>query len=157
MERLPVAESKTPSLFPPLCVRPKEAWRLLGVGRSHFYKLLKAGRIPSRKDGAATLIDYEALVAYRDSLPVIAPEMKPTGPLLPLEQQETAMARATEPGPDLAAVYSEHRKSLARSLGDDEAHFRAFDHVVNFCRQHSGCDLEQAKATVRAAIAKAAQ
>jgi hypothetical protein len=61
-----------------------------------------------------------------------------------------------KPAVDYRLVYETRRKSLA-SLGGDEPHFRAFDHAVNFCRQHSGCDLEQAKATVRAAIAKAAQ
>ena len=59
------------------------------------------------------------------------------------------------PQPDLALVYRERLKAL-RGLGGDEPHFRAFDFTVNFCREHSGCDLEQAKARVRAAIAKAA-
>jgi hypothetical protein len=59
------------------------------------------------------------------------------------------------PQPDLALVYRERLKAL-RGLGGDEPHFRAFDYAVSFCREHSGCDLEQAKATVRAAIAKAA-
>jgi hypothetical protein len=58
--------------------------------------------------------------------------------------------------PDYGLVYRERRKALAPNLGDDEAHFRAFDHAINFCRQHSGCHLEEAKALVRAAIAKAA-
>jgi hypothetical protein len=44
----------------------------------------------------------------------------------------------------LAAVYNKRRKSLVRSLGADEAHFRALDHAVNLCREHSGCDLEEA-------------
>jgi hypothetical protein len=60
------------------------------------------------------------------------------------------------PEVDYRLVYETRRKALARNLGDDEAHFRAFDYAVSFCRQHSGCDLEQAKARVRAAIAKAA-
>jgi hypothetical protein len=59
------------------------------------------------------------------------------------------------PQPEYGLVYRERLKAL-RGLGDDEAHFRAFDHAVSFCRQHSGCDLEQAKALVRAAIAKPA-
>jgi hypothetical protein len=58
--------------------------------------------------------------------------------------------------PDYGLVYRERRKALAHNLGDAEAHFRAFDFAVNLCRNHSGCDLEQAKALVRAAIAKAA-
>jgi hypothetical protein len=60
------------------------------------------------------------------------------------------------PQPDYALVYGNRRKSLARNLGEDEAHFRAFDFTINFCCEHSGCDLEKAKALVRAAIAKAA-
>jgi hypothetical protein len=57
--------------------------------------------------------------------------------------------------PDYALVYRERLKAL-RGLGGDEQHFRAFDHAVNFCRERSGLDLEEAKALVRAAIAKAA-
>jgi hypothetical protein len=60
------------------------------------------------------------------------------------------------PQPDCGLVYRERRRALAPNLGDAEAHFRAFDVAVNFCREHSGCDLEKAKALVRAAIAKAA-
>jgi hypothetical protein len=60
------------------------------------------------------------------------------------------------PEVDYRLVYETRRKALARNLSDDEAHFRAFDHAVSFCREHSGCDLEKAKALVRAAIAKAA-
>jgi hypothetical protein len=59
------------------------------------------------------------------------------------------------PQPDYGLVYRERLKAL-RGLGGDEPHFRAFDFTVNFCREHSGCDLEQAKALVRAAIAKPA-
>jgi hypothetical protein len=60
-----------------------------------------------------------------------------------------------KPQPNYRLVYETRRKSLA-SLGDDEAHFRAFDHAVNFCREQFGCDLEEAKKLVRAAIARAA-
>jgi excisionase family DNA binding protein len=137
-------------------VRPKEAARLLGVSRSHLYELLKAGRIQSRKDGAATLIDYEALVAYRDSLPVIAPEMKPTGPLLPIDQQLIAIEQAREPPRDFARVYAERLKLLRPDVSEDEARARAYDYTVRFCRDHSGLDLEAAKQVVLAAIAKVA-
>jgi hypothetical protein len=61
-----------------------------------------------------------------------------------------------KPQADYRLVYETRRKALA-SLGEDEARHRAYDHVVSFCRQHTGCDLETAKATVLAAIAKAAQ
>jgi hypothetical protein len=59
------------------------------------------------------------------------------------------------PQPDYGLVYRERLKAL-RGLGPDEAHFRAFDFTVSFCRKHSGLGLEEAKALVRAAIAKAA-
>ena len=70
MERFPVA--KTPSDFTPISYRPKDAARALGVSLAHFNKLKAAGKIASRKDGAAVLIDREALIAYRNSLPVFA-------------------------------------------------------------------------------------
>jgi hypothetical protein len=59
------------------------------------------------------------------------------------------------PQPDYGLVYRERLKAL-RGLGHDEAHFRAFDHAVSFCRQHSGCDLEEAKTLVRTALATGA-
>jgi hypothetical protein len=57
------------------------------------------------------------------------------------------------PQPDYGLVYRERRKLLA-SLGTDEAHFRALDFTISLCRKHSGCDLEEAKKLVWAAIAK---
>jgi hypothetical protein len=65
-------------------------------------------------------------------------------------------AAPEKPEVDYRLVYETRRKALAPNLGDDEAHFRAFDFTVNFCREHSGVDLETAKAMVRAAIAKTA-
>jgi hypothetical protein len=49
-------------------------------------------------------------------------------------------------------VYETRRKALA-GLGGDEPHLRARDYTINFCRQHSGRDLETAKAMVRDALA----
>jgi excisionase family DNA binding protein len=149
------------STLTPIAVGPLDAARLMGVSRSRIYELLNSGELPSYKDGRRRLILVADIEAWLVRLapaprPRRAPSEPPTGPLLPVEQQETAIARATEPGPDLAAVYSEHRKSLARSMGDHEAHFRAFDFAVSFCREHSACDLKEAKKLVRAAIAKAA-
>jgi hypothetical protein len=60
-----------------------------------------------------------------------------------------------KPEVDYRLVYETRRKSLAHNLGADEAHFRALDHAINSCQEQSGCDLEQAKQLVRAAIAKA--
>jgi hypothetical protein len=75
-------------------------------------------------------------------------------PVLAIEDSSTPIGR--KPEVDYRLVYETRRKSLVPNLGADEAHFRAFDFAVSFCREHSGCDLEQAKALVRAAIAKAA-
>jgi excisionase family DNA binding protein len=145
-----VAKSKTSSQFPPLAVRPREAARLLGIGHSHFYKLLKAGKIPHRKDGAATVIDYEALVAYRDSLSTVAPDEGPTGPLL------RAIEPVIEPSaPDLAAVYAERFKLIVGNLGPDEARLRAFEHTVGECCRHHHVDRETGKKMVSDAIKQA--
>jgi hypothetical protein len=64
----------------------------------------------------------------------------------------STLAFRRKPEVDYRLVYEMRRKALASNLGDDEAHFRAFDYAVSFCREHSGCDLEKAKALVRAAI-----
>ena len=40
----------------PICYRPKEAARQLGIGRTTLYRRLKAGDIRSRKFGRVTLI-----------------------------------------------------------------------------------------------------
>jgi excisionase family DNA binding protein len=140
----------------PRYVGPLEAARLMGVSRSRVYELLKAGELSSRYDGKRRLIPVVDIDKWYFRLPLApTPTQAPSGALLPRAQQEAAIARATEPEPDWAAVYTERLRAL-RGLGDDEAHFRAFDFTVNFCREHSGCDLEKAKALVRAAIAKPA-
>jgi hypothetical protein len=64
------------------------------------------------------------------------------------------LAFRRRPQPDYAVAYRQRCKELAH-LGHDEARFRAFDHCIALCRQLSGCDLEEAKALVRGAIAKA--
>jgi hypothetical protein len=74
-------------------------------------------------------------------------------PVPAVEDASTPICR--KPEVDYRLVYETRRKALAPNLGDDEAHFRAFDHSVSFCRQHSGCDLEEAKARVRDALAGA--
>jgi excisionase family DNA binding protein len=128
----------------PVALRPRDAARLLGLGHSHFYKLLKSGRIPHRKDGAATLIDYEALVRFRDSLP----SAPPTGPLLP------AAEPASEP-PDLAAIYTERLKLIVGSVGPDEGRLRAFEYAVGACCHHHHVDLEIGKKMTSDAIKQA--
>jgi excisionase family DNA binding protein len=134
-------------LSPPLAVRPMEAARLLGISRSRLYQLLKSGAIRHRKDGAATLIPYEDLIARLNSLPTVTPEEQPTGPLL------LAAEPSPEPSaPNLAAVYASRFKLIVGNVGPDEARLRAFEHTVGVCRTHYRVDLESAKKMVSDAI-----
>jgi excisionase family DNA binding protein len=161
MERLPVArrkpktksKAKAAPLAPPLAVRPKEAARLLGVGHSHFYKLLKAGKIPSRMDGAARLIPYAGLVAYLDGLPL--PSLA-TGPLLADDQQQAAIEQAREPGePDFAALFVERLESLeilSPDLGGKERREQALAHVTRAYRRYHDCGLNPARKAVLALV-----
>lgn len=50
----PMSTEATPP--PPLAVSPAEAARLLGIGRTTFYALLKRGEIASFRQGARRLI-----------------------------------------------------------------------------------------------------
>jgi excisionase family DNA binding protein len=134
-------------LSPPLAVRPMEAARQLGISRSRLYQLLKSGKIPHRKDGAATVIAYEDLVAYLSSLSTVTPDEGPTGPLL------FAAEPAPEPSaPDLAAVYAERFKLIVGNVGLDEARLRSFEHTVGVCCRHYRVDQETAKKMVSDAI-----
>jgi excisionase family DNA binding protein len=127
-------------------VRPIEAARQLGVSRSRLYQLLKSGKIPHRKDGAAT-VAYEDLVAYHNSLSTVTPDEGPTGPLL------SAIEPELEPSaPDLAAVYAERFKLIGGSVGPDEARLRSFEHIVGVCCRHHRVDQETAKRMVSDAI-----
>jgi excisionase family DNA binding protein len=47
-----------------LLYRPKEAARMLGIGRSTLYELMHAGRIRSTKDGRMRFITLDALRDY---------------------------------------------------------------------------------------------
>lgn len=124
-----------------------EAARQLGVSRSRLYQLLKSGKIPHRKDGAATVIAYEDLVAYLSSLSTVAPDEGRTGPLL------SAIEPSPEPfAPDLAAEYEKRFKLIVGNVGPDEARLRAFEHTVGVCRQHHHVDPETAKRMVSDAI-----
>ena len=87
------------------------------------------------------MIDHDALVAYRDSLPVVASDVaEPTGPLLlaveppppppllpptyphqqhqnPKQQKQTPPPKPPEPfAPDLAAVYAERFQLIVRRM-----------------------------------------
>ena len=48
----------------PLCVTPTEATRLLSVGRTKMYSLLKNGEIPSVRVGRKILIPTAELEAW---------------------------------------------------------------------------------------------
>lgn len=50
----------------PLMVSPTEAARLLGIGRSTMYELLKIGAIPYKRIGADRRIPFVALKAYAE-------------------------------------------------------------------------------------------
>jgi len=47
-----------------LLYRPKEAARVLGIGRDKLYDLMRSGRLRSVKDGGARFITADALAAY---------------------------------------------------------------------------------------------
>ena len=142
--------AKNSSQFPPLAVRPREAAHQLGIGHSHFYKLLKAGKIPSRRDGKARIILREDLIEYLNGLTPVVPNEEPTGPLL------LAAEPAPEPfAPDLAAVYAERFRLIVGNVGPDEARLRSFEHTVGVCCRHYRVDQETGKKMVSDAIKQA--
>jgi excisionase family DNA binding protein len=163
--------AKTPSDLTPISYRPKDAARVLAVSPAHLYKLLRAGKIPHRKDGAATLIDHEALIAYRDSLPVFVPDQTSVGSLLPVDEQKIALERARGAGTppplllappplprppdiDLAAIYDGRRRLLAPKIGPTEARRRAFEFTVQAYARHFTVSFEEAKEKTLAALAE---
>jgi excisionase family DNA binding protein len=147
------AQAAPRPMLPPLAVRPAEAARLLGVGRSHLYKLLAAGRIRSRMDGAARLIAYADLVAFFDGLPLSS---LATGPLLDDGHQQVAVKRAREPGePDFAELFVERLESLeilSPDLGGKERREQALAHVTRAYRRYYDCGLKSARKAVLALI-----
>jgi hypothetical protein len=48
----------------PLLVRPREAWRMLGVGNTRGYQLLNAGELETFKDGRSRKIIVSSIRAY---------------------------------------------------------------------------------------------
>jgi hypothetical protein len=61
-----------------------------------------------------------------------------------------------KPQIDYRLIYETRRTLLLRDVNDDEAHCRAFEHAVSVFRDnHSNASLEDAKAAVLAAIARA--
>jgi excisionase family DNA binding protein len=49
---------------PPVAVTISQACRLLSVGRTHLYELLKAHEIDSYHEGRARRVPYESIIAY---------------------------------------------------------------------------------------------
>ena len=47
-----------------LLYRPKEAAKVLGIGRDKLYDLMRSGRLRSVKDGGARFITADALADY---------------------------------------------------------------------------------------------
>jgi excisionase family DNA binding protein len=50
----------------PLLLRPREAARLLGLGRSKVYLLIASGDLPSVRIGRSVRVPYEALRSWVD-------------------------------------------------------------------------------------------
>jgi excisionase family DNA binding protein len=48
----------------PLCVRPAEAARMIGISRATLYRLIAAGELHPYKLGRSTIIDLADLQAY---------------------------------------------------------------------------------------------
>jgi excisionase family DNA binding protein len=165
-----VADDSTPP-SPPIAVRVKEGARLIGVSRAHLNKLLRAKKIPSRKDGTARLILTEDLIAYVKGLPGAEPEDEPVGPLLPIDEQKVARKRARRAGKpipppvpppppprppdiDLAAIYDGRRRLLVPDVGPTEARRRAYEFTVQACARHFSVSLDEAGEMVLAACAE---
>jgi hypothetical protein len=89
-----VAARSARPIPPSLGFRPKEAATALGISVAYLYLLMKRGKIRYRKIGAATIFLPADLDAFTASLPVVEPDTKPTGPLLPHDQQQLAIERA---------------------------------------------------------------
>jgi excisionase family DNA binding protein len=53
--------AQTNDSTPPLAVRVREATRMIGLGRTKLYELIKAGDLETVKIGRATLITMRSL------------------------------------------------------------------------------------------------
>jgi Helix-turn-helix domain len=65
--RAHLGQIATPHSLPPISVRIVEACELTGICRSKLYELNKAGLLPFRKIGSATIVAYEDLRMLVDS------------------------------------------------------------------------------------------
>jgi excisionase family DNA binding protein len=149
----------------PRNLSPREAACRAGVSRSRIYELLKSGDIVAKKDGSRTLVVTASIDAWLDRL---KPWLDTTGPLLPVEQQQIAIERVSEPpppidqqqpavalapfAPDLAAEYEKRFNLIVGNLGPDEGRLRAFEFTVGVCRNHYRVELETAKRMTADAI-----
>ena len=52
------------SAIEPLVLRPREAWRLLGIGNTRGYELLSAGELESFKDGKSRKVTMASIKRY---------------------------------------------------------------------------------------------
>jgi excisionase family DNA binding protein len=59
--------------FEPLSLSPRGAAAYAGYSLSTIYRLLNAGHITARRDGARTLIDGASIRAYQKTLPAYVP------------------------------------------------------------------------------------
>jgi excisionase family DNA binding protein len=66
----------------PLLIPVKTAFEMIGVGYSKGYELVRSGRLIAVKQGSRTMIDYQSLKAYRESLPRVIMAGRPA----PLER-----------------------------------------------------------------------
>jgi excisionase family DNA binding protein len=142
----------------PRTLSPLEAARRAGVSRSRIYELLKSGEILAVKDGSRTLVITASVDAWLDRL---KPWRASTGPLLPIEQQQIAIERASPPidqqqpaAPDICAIYAECLRLLAPN-GEEEGQLRAFERAVRAISRDCNCSIDEAKQLVLDAIAKA--
>lgn len=53
-----------------------ETTRILGIGRSTLYAIIKEGRLPVRKLGKRTLVRKEDLDRFIEELPVLGADQK---------------------------------------------------------------------------------
>lgn len=61
-----IQEAQT--LPPPIFVSVEEAKRLLSLGHSRIYQLMRSGEIDYVKQGAKTLIRYDSIQRFANSL-----------------------------------------------------------------------------------------
>ena len=130
---------------------------------------MSRGKITFRKVGAATLFLPADLEAFALGLPTAEPDMKPTGPLLPVAEQKIALERARgvrkpvppfrhrgprPPDIDLAAIYDGRRRLLVPEVGPIEARRGAYEFTVQAYARHFTVGLDEAKEKTLAALAE---